>query len=74
LIYDKFVGRKRFHTPFVNLYPTYIGSILRVIRRDPHLRIVAIAPRYYTEFAFLLRIPGLREFLAWNCALLIGKA
>ena len=73
LIYDKFVGRKRFHTPFVNLYPTSIGSTLRVIRREPHLRVIALAPRYYTEFSFLLRVPVLREFLAWNCALLIGK-
>jgi 2-polyprenyl-3-methyl-5-hydroxy-6-metoxy-1,4-benzoquinol methylase len=73
LVYDKFFKRKRYHTPFVNLYPTYIGSMLRVIGRDPQLRIVSMAPRYYPEFSFLLRIPGLREFLAWNCALLIGK-
>jgi SAM-dependent methyltransferase len=74
LLYDKLSRRKRFHTPYVNLYPTYIGNILKVIRRDPGLRTVAMAPRYYTELSFLLRIPGLREFVAWNCALLIGKA
>jgi SAM-dependent methyltransferase len=73
LVYDKIVGRKRIHTPFVDLYPTYIGSILKTIRRDPNLRIIRMAPRYYTEFGFLLRIPVLREFVAWNCALLIGK-
>ena len=73
LIYDKLASRKRYHTPFVNLFPTYIGHTLKVIRREPELRIVAMAPRYYTELAFLLRVPGLREFLAWNCALLIGR-
>ena len=73
LVYDKIVGRKRIHTPFVDLYPTYIGSILKTIRREPDLRIIRMAPRYYTEFGFLLRIPVLREFVAWNCALLIGK-
>jgi SAM-dependent methyltransferase len=73
LVYDKIVGRKRIHTPFVDLYPTYIGSILKTIRRDPNLRIIRMAPRYYTEFGFLLRIPVLREFVAWNCALFIGK-
>ncbi|WP_040548994.1 class I SAM-dependent methyltransferase [Pedosphaera parvula] len=73
LIYDKVVGGKRKHTPYVNLFPTYIGEILGIIRRNPNLRVVKIAPRYYTEFSFLMHIPVVREFLAWNCALLIGK-
>jgi SAM-dependent methyltransferase len=73
LLYDRITGRPRKHTPFVNLYPTYIGQILRLIRKNPDLRIAAMAPRYYTEFAFLMHIPIAREFLAWNCALLIGR-
>jgi 2-polyprenyl-3-methyl-5-hydroxy-6-metoxy-1,4-benzoquinol methylase len=73
LLYDRITGRTRKHTPFENLYPTYIGQVLRRIRRGPHLTILRAAPRYYTEFAFLLRIPVLREFFTWNCALLIGK-
>ena len=76
LLWDKFVGRnrrKRKHTPFENLFPTYIGHIFRVIRRNPRLRVIRAAPRYYTEFAFLLRIPVAREFLSWNCALLIQR-
>jgi hypothetical protein len=32
-----------------------------------------MAPRYYTELSFLMHIPVLREFLAWNCAMLIGR-
>ena len=73
LLYDKIVGHKRKHTPFENLYPTTIGGVLKLIRENANLRILRIAPRYYTEFSFLMHIPGLREFLAWNCALLIGK-
>jgi len=73
LAYDKWTGRTRKHTPNVNLYPTYIGAVLKVIRNDPHLRVLRLAPRYYTEFSFLMGIPGLREFLAWNCAMLITK-
>ena len=71
LIYDKIVGRKRKHTPFENLFPTTIGGMLRLIRRNSHLHLLRMAPRYYTELPFLMRIPGLREFAAWNCALLI---
>jgi SAM-dependent methyltransferase len=73
LLYDKVVKRKRNHTPFENLYPTYIGSVLKRIRASPNLEILRAAPRYYTEFSFLVRVPAVREFLTWNCALLIGR-
>ena len=57
LVYDKLLKRKRKHTPFENLYPTYIGKVLAMIRRSPELAILRAAPRYYTEFSFLLRVP-----------------
>ena len=73
LLYDKLVGRPRKHTPFANLFPTYIGSTLKMIGGNPNLRILRAAPRYYTELSFLMKLPGIREFLAWNCAVLIGR-
>jgi SAM-dependent methyltransferase len=73
LVYDKLFKRKRKHTPFVNLFPTYIGEVLSMIRQNPELALLRAAPRYYTEFAFLVRIPLLREFLTWNCALLVER-
>lgn len=72
-VYDRLIGRPRRHTPFVNLFPTSIGRTLAWVRRRPELKVLASAPRYYPEFAWLTRLPGLREFLVWNCALLIGK-
>jgi 2-polyprenyl-3-methyl-5-hydroxy-6-metoxy-1,4-benzoquinol methylase len=72
-LYDKLLKRSRNHTIYQNLFPTFIGGTLAHIRRSPNLIILRAAPRYYTEFSFLIRIPILREFLAWNCALLIGK-
>jgi 2-polyprenyl-3-methyl-5-hydroxy-6-metoxy-1,4-benzoquinol methylase len=73
LIFDKLRRRGRKHTPFENLFPTYIGSIIRQIRANPNLQIVRIAPRYYTELSFLAHLPLLREFLTWNCAVLIRR-
>ena len=73
LLWDRITGRKRKHTPFQNLFPTYIGRTLRMIRRNPNLRLLRMAPRYYTEFAVLARIPILREFAMWNFAALIGR-
>jgi SAM-dependent methyltransferase len=72
-VYDRLVGKPRKHTPFVNLFPTSISQVLRQVRRVPSLRLLAAAPRYYTELAGLLRIPVLREFVAWNCALLLAR-
>jgi SAM-dependent methyltransferase len=73
LTYDKWTKRPRKHTPFENLYPTYIGQTLEKVRRSSHLTIIRAAPRYYTELSFLVRVPAIREFLTWNCALLIGR-
>ncbi len=73
LIYDRWIHKPRLHTPYENLFPTYIGTTLKALRRHAELQVIHRAPRYYPEFAFLLRIPVAREFLAWNCALLIRR-
>lgn len=70
-IYDRLAKRPRFHRPGVNLFPTYIGEILAAIEEDSALKVHSMAPRYYTEFSALMRLPIVREFLAWNCALLL---
>jgi 2-polyprenyl-3-methyl-5-hydroxy-6-metoxy-1,4-benzoquinol methylase len=72
-LFDKFVKRHRNHTIYQNLFPTYIGQVLTHVRRSGTLQILSAAPRYYTEFSFLVRIPVVREFVTWNCALLIGN-
>jgi len=63
--------RARFHKPGVNLFVTHIGRVMGWIRRDARLGVVAMAPRYYTELGWLMHCPGLREFAAWNAALLL---
>lgn len=72
-LYDRLSSRKRFHTPYQNLFPTFIGRILAEIRRHPELTVQAMAPRYYTELGFVLHVPVLREFAAWNAAVLIAR-
>lgn len=73
LVYDRIIKKKRIHTPYVDLFPTYIGKTIKQINSINDLRVVKVVPRYYPEFAFLMRIPVLREFLAWNCAVLAEK-
>jgi len=72
-LYDRLVGRPRALKPFENLFITHIGQTLRQLRAQPRLKILAVAPRYYTELWPLLKIPLLREFLAWNCAVLLRR-
>ena len=62
------------HTVGENLFPTHIGSVIREICTQDHLTVQRMAPRYYNEFAFLMSIPLVREFLAWNCAMQIQRA
>jgi len=72
-VYTNLWRGRRKDIPFVNLYPTYIGRILKVLRSQPDLRLVNVAPRYYPELSFLVRVPIAREFLCWNCATLMQK-
>lgn len=73
-IYDLIHGKgKRGHFPYAGLWPTHIGRTIKLIKANPHLRIVAMAPRYYTEMSWLMKVPVLREFLSWNCAILIQR-
>lgn len=65
------LGRKRFHRPGENLFVTHIGRTLGWLKSDGRLEVVAMAPRYYTELAWLLNVPGIREFCAWNCGMLL---
>ncbi len=73
-LFDRLTGRTRKHEPYVNLFPYGIGRILALVRTAPDLEPVAVVPRYYPELAFLMRIPLLREFTAWNCVVLARRA
>jgi SAM-dependent methyltransferase len=73
-VFDRICRRPRQLRPGENLFVTHIGRTLRFLRAQPALRLRAIAPRYYPELAVLLRVPILREFLAWNCAILLARA
>ena len=72
-IYDAIRPGKRQHFPFAGLWPVHIGPTMNLIRGTTGLRILAAAPRYYTELGFIMRIPVVREFLAWNAALIIQR-
>jgi SAM-dependent methyltransferase len=74
-LYDCFFGTKRprIHTPYVDLFPTSIGQTIRFIREESNLAIKTVSPRYYPEAGLITKIPLVREFLTWNCALMLTR-
>lgn len=74
LVYDKLMGRPRKHTPYVDLFPISIGRTLKLIRTCPSLRVLRVVPRFYPELAFITSIPLLREFLTFNCVILVESS
>lgn len=73
IVRDKIFSKKRLHTPYVNLFPTYIGTTLKDILTVSGLETIKTSPRYYSELSFIMRLPFIREFLAWNCAVLARR-
>jgi hypothetical protein len=39
------------------------------VEARPGLVIERVEPRYYPWASFIMRIPGVREVLAWNCVI-----
>jgi SAM-dependent methyltransferase len=59
--------------PYVDVWPVSIGRILRAVDRRPGLALERALPRYYPSQSWIVRVPGLREVLAWNCLLLLRR-
>lgn len=72
-VYDRVVRKPRRHTPYVNLFPVSIGGVLGILSKNPNLSVIHVLPRYYPELSFIMLIPVLREFLAFNCLILAER-
>lgn len=55
------------------LWPVHIGRTLRLLEADQTIEIERVEPRYWPQFRFIMRIPGFREVLAWNCVVRFRK-
>jgi SAM-dependent methyltransferase len=68
-VHDRLHGPAAKNRVGEGLFPTYIGSMLRVVAARPGLDIERVEPRYWPRLAFICRIPGLREVASWNCVI-----
>jgi len=55
------------------LWPVHIGTILRRVGSNGELVVDRVEPRYWPRLAFISRIPVVREFLSWNCAIHVHR-
>ena len=68
-LYEKFRGRPRKNVPGEGLFPTKVGEVLRLVKNHPGLDVIVVEPRYYPQLKAIAKVPGLREFALWNCAI-----
>ena len=66
-LYDKRHGPDHKHKVGENLYVTHIGDTLKRFDDHPDLEVTRTEPRYYPWAAPVMKVPGARELLAWNC-------
>jgi SAM-dependent methyltransferase len=55
------------------LWPAHIGATIKAAQARPGLRIRSAVPRYYPSQRWIMKVPGLREVISWNCVLTIDR-
>lgn len=66
-------GEPRKNVPYEGLWPTHIGTTLAHVRHNSNLELIDAVPRYYPSQRWILKMPGVREVLTWNCLLLLRR-
>ena len=59
--------------PGDGVWPSYIGATLRYVRSQPTLEMLESYPRYWPRLKAVLRVPGLREIVTWNCVIVVRR-
>lgn len=72
--YARRTGREPKNRIGHSLYPISIGAVLRWARRTAEADVVDVLPRYHPWWArWIVRVPGAREVLSWNLALVLRR-
>jgi len=71
--YERRHGTDHKHHVGENLFVTHIGPTLRDFAGRRDVEVLRVEPRYYPWAAPIMRVPGVRELLAWNCVVRFVK-
>jgi len=68
LLYERLKGppKNRFGE---RLFAVHIGPTIRLVRSNPLLEVTRLEPRYWPWARAVMRLPVVREVLAWNCVI-----
>jgi SAM-dependent methyltransferase len=72
-LYERHHGPPRKNPYGAGLWAVHVGPTLRLVERQPGLRIERVEPRYWPRLAFICRVPLVRELLTWNCVIRVVK-
>ena len=68
-LYERRHGPPRKNRYGEGLFAVHIGPTIRLVRGVDGLAIDGAEPRYWPWARLVLRVPGLRELVTWNCVL-----
>jgi SAM-dependent methyltransferase len=72
-LYERRHGKPAKNVYGEGLFARHIGSTLRVVAARPSLVIEHVEPRYWPWAWPVMKVPGLRELVAWNCVIRARK-
>lgn len=72
-VHDALKGPPERNQVFDGLWPAHIGTALKDVRNRPTIRLRSAVPRYYPSQRWVMKVPGLRELVSWNCLLVLDK-
>lgn len=55
------------------LWAVHIGTTLNLLKADSRVTITRVEPRYWPGLRAIMRVPGAREVLAWNCVIWLRR-
>ena len=73
-LYERRHGPPRKNRYGEGLFAVHVGPTIRLVEARPTLEIERAEPRYWPWAAPLMKVPGLRELLTWNCVIRARKA
>ena len=73
-VWTKFFGRPKKNVPYEELWPTYVGSMMKAADAHAALDVDAVYPRYYPFMRWIMSVPGLREVASWNCVIEVTRS
>lgn len=68
-LYERRHGPPRTNRYGEGLFAVHIGPTLAMLRAMKEVEITVVEPRYWPSLRFICAIPGVREFLTWNCVI-----